>query len=172
MKKTVTLTGLMAAMVCLATWLLHIDVGTSGYVHLGDTMIYLAAVILPTPYAVAAAAIGGVLADVLSGAAIWAIPTAIIKAVMVLAFTAKRERILCTRNLLAPLWAGFICVGGYYVAETVILTLGGSPLPAAAIAAVAGISFNTVQVVACGIAYIAAAAAFDRLDMKKRLRRF
>lgn len=169
MKKSIVLAGLMAAMICLATTFLHINVGTSGYIHLGDAVIYLAAALLPTPYAVAAASIGGVLADVFSGAAVWALPTAIIKAVMVLTFTAKNERILCRRNCLAPLWAGLVCVGGYYVAEMVILVLGGSAWAAAAIGAVAGISFNTLQVVGCGIAFIAVALGLDRLDIKKRL---
>ena len=169
MKKSIVLAGLMAAMICLATTFLHINVGASGYIHLGDAIIYLAAVLLPTPYAVAAASIGGVLADVFSGAAVWALPTAIIKAVMVLAFTAKNERILCRRNWLAPLWAGLVCVGGYYVAEMVILVLGGSAWAAAAIGAVAGISFNTLQVVGCGIAFIAVALGLDRLGIKKRL---
>lgn len=171
MKKPIILAGLMAAMICLATTFLHINVGTSGYIHLGDAVIYMAAVLLPTPYAVAAASIGGVLADIFSGAAVWAIPTAVIKAVMVLCFTAKKDRMVCRRNLLAPLFAGLICVGGYYVAETVILVLGGSAWPTAALGAVAGVSFNTVQVVGCGIAYIAAAAALDRLDIKKRLQK-
>ena len=172
MKKNVVLAGLMAAMICLATTFLHINVGTSGYIHLGDTVIYLAAVLLPTPYAVAAASIGGVLADIFSGAAVWALPTALIKASMVLFFTAKKEKMLCRRNWLAPLWAGLVCVGGYYVAEMVILVLGGSAWPAAAIGAVAGISFNAVQVVGCGIAYIAVALGLDRLGLKKRLQKF
>lgn len=170
MKRPIVLTGLMAAMVFFTTaYILHIPVGTSGYVHLGDTMVYLAAVLLPTPYAMAAAAIGGVLADVLTGAAVWALPTAIIKAVMVIAFTSKKERILCPRNLIAPLIGGVVCVGGYYIAEMVILVLGGSAWQAAAIGAVAGLLPNTTQVVACGVAYIAAAAAMDRLQLKKRL---
>ena len=172
MKKSIGLAGLMAAMICLATTFLHINVGTSGYIHLGDTIIYLAAVLLPTPYAVAAASIGGVLADIFSGAAVWALPTALIKAAMVLFFTAKKEKVLCRRNWLAPLWAGMVCVGGYYLAEMVILVLGGSAWPAAAIGAVAGISFNTVQVVGCGIAYIAVALGLDRLGLKKRLQKF
>lgn len=172
MKKNVVLAGLMAAMICLATTFLHINVGASGYIHLGDAIIYLAAVLLPTPYAVAAASVGGVLADVFSGAAMWALPTALIKAVMVLFFTAKKEKLLCRRNWLAPLWAGLVCVGGYYVAEMVILVLGGSAWPAAVIGAVAGVSFNAVQVVGCGIAYIAVAVGLDRLGLKKRLQKF
>ena len=53
-----------------------------------------------------------------------------------------------------------------------ILMLGGSAWPAAAIGAVAGISFNAVQVVGCGIAYIAVALGLDRLGLKKRLQKF
>ena len=171
MKKNIIFAGLMAAMICLATFL-HITVGASGYIHLGDAAIYLAAALLPTPYAVAAASVGAGLADVLV-APIWAPFTVVIKAVMVLFFTAKKERILCRRNLLAPWFAGLVCVGGYYVAEMVILLLGGeNNLQLAAVGAVAGIPFNTVQVVGCGIAYIALGAAMDRLNIKKRLQKF
>ena len=42
-----------------------------GYIHLGDALIYLAAVLLPAPYAMAAGAIGGGLADLLT-APVWA----------------------------------------------------------------------------------------------------
>ena len=47
------LAALFAAAIALATaYLLHIPLPTGGYVHLGDTLIYLAACLLPTPYAV------------------------------------------------------------------------------------------------------------------------
>ena len=169
MKKNLILAGVMAAMICLATFL-HITVGISGYIHLGDAVIYLAAALLPNPYAAAAAAVGAGLADVLV-APVWAPFTVAIKAVMVFCFTAKKDRILCRRNLLAPWFAGLVCIGGYYVAETVILMLSGTLWQAAFIGAVAGIPFNTVQVVGCGIAYIALGAAWDRLNLKKRLQR-
>lgn len=151
-------------------YLLHIPVGANGgYIHLGDAVVYLAAVLLPTPYAMAAAAIGGALADLMTGAVMWAAPTAIVKAVMVLPFTAQKERILCGRNLLAPLWSGMVCVGGYYLAEVAILLLSGSAWPVAFAGAVAGILPNTMQVVACGSAYIAVAVGLDRLQIKKRI---
>lgn len=56
-----TLTGLMAAMITLMTaYICHIPIGLNGgYLHFGDSLIYLAAALLPTPYALAAAAIGG-----------------------------------------------------------------------------------------------------------------
>ena len=113
MKKNLILAGVMAAMICLATFL-HITVGISGYIHLGDAVIYLAAALLPNPYAAAAAAVGAGLADVLV-APVWAPFTVAIKAVMVFCFTAKKDRILCRRNLLAPWFAGLVCIGGYYI---------------------------------------------------------
>ena len=56
-----TLTGLFAAMITLMTaYICHIPYGANGgYIHFGDALIYIAAVLLPRPYALAAAAIGG-----------------------------------------------------------------------------------------------------------------
>lgn len=92
MKRNVILAGVLAAMVCMATSFLHIPIVGGGYVHLGDTVIYLAAALLPMPYAMAAAAVGAGLADVLV-APVWAPFTVVIKAVMVLAFTAKKRAV-------------------------------------------------------------------------------
>ena len=59
--KYLTITGLMAAMITIMTaYICHIPTGINGgYIHFGDSLIYLAAAILPTPYALAAAAVGG-----------------------------------------------------------------------------------------------------------------
>ena len=56
--KRITATAVMAALTTLMTaYIFHIPVGVNGgYVHLGDTMIYLAAAFLPLPYACAAGA--------------------------------------------------------------------------------------------------------------------
>ncbi len=173
MRKPFVLTSLLAAMVFFTTaYILHIPVGTGGgYIHLGDTMIYMAAVLLPTPYAVAAAAIGAGLADVLTGAAVWALPTVIIKGLMVLPFTAKRETLLCRRNLLAPVLAGCIGVGGYFLAELAIVILSGGTLQAAVGGGLTAVLPNVVQELGGGGAFILLAAAFDRLHLKQRLLR-
>lgn len=170
MKKNIVLVGVLAAMVCVATTFLHVPIVGGGYVHMGDAVIYLAAALLPAPYAMAAAAVGAGLADVLV-APMWAPFTVVIKAAMVLAFTAKKERLLCGRNACATLVAGVIGVAGYYVAEVAILWLSGSEFAASAVAAVAAIPFNAVQELAGGIAFVLLAAALDRMDMKKRLSR-
>ena len=169
MKKNLVLTGLLAAMVCVATFL-HLPSVGGGYVHLGDTVIYLAAAMLPMPYAMAAAAVGAGLADLLV-APMWAPFTVVIKALMVLAFTAKKETLFCRRNAFAPVVSGVIGVAGYYLAELVILWLSGSTLATAGVTAMAGIPFNAMQEVAGGVGFVLLALALDRLQIKKRLAR-
>ena len=119
--KNLTLTGLMAALITLFTaYIVHIPIGVSGgYIHLGDSLIYLIAVLLPWPYAMAAGAIGGGLADLLT-APMWAPATVIIKILIVLPFTSRRKGILNKRNLIAPVIAMFITVIGYYIADLII----------------------------------------------------
>ena len=75
-----TMTGLMASLITIMTaYICHIPVGVNGgYIHFGDSLIYLAAVLLPRPYALIAASIGGGLADILT-APMWAPATIIIK---------------------------------------------------------------------------------------------
>ena len=92
--------AMFAAMVTVTTaYLFHIPIGSNGgYIHVGDAFIYLAAAFLPLPYAAAASAVGAALADVLTGAAVYAIPTLIIKALMVVPFTYKGSRVISRRN--------------------------------------------------------------------------
>ena len=63
--KKLTFTALMAAMITIFTaYICHIPVGQNGgYIHFGDSLIYIAACLLPWPYAMTAAAIGGRFAD-------------------------------------------------------------------------------------------------------------
>ena len=58
----------MAALITIMTaYICHIPVGTNGgYIHFGDALIYLSATLLPKPYAICAAAIGGGVADLLT----------------------------------------------------------------------------------------------------------
>lgn len=71
----ITAAGLFAAMITIMTaYICHIPYGANGgYIHFGDALIYLGAVFLPRPYALAAAAIGGGMADLLT-APMWAPP--------------------------------------------------------------------------------------------------
>lgn len=97
--KKITATAVMAALTTLMTaYIFHIPVGVNGgYVHLGDTMIYLAAAFLPLPYACAAGAIGGGLADLLT-APVWAPATIIIKMLICLPFSSKGKKLVTKRQ--------------------------------------------------------------------------
>lgn len=58
--------AMFAALTCVLTMFIKIPImGGQGYIHPGDMVIYLAASILPLPFAAAGAAIGGALADIL-----------------------------------------------------------------------------------------------------------
>ncbi|MGN0172503.1 MAG: TIGR04002 family protein [Acutalibacteraceae bacterium] len=116
-----TVTALFAAIITLTTaYLFHIPIGVSGYIHLGDAFIYLAAAFLPMPYAMAAAAVGAGLADILSGAPEWAIFTVIIKALMAMCFTYKSEKVINVHNIIGSVAAGVINIVGYYFAEVIL----------------------------------------------------
>ena len=114
-------TGIMAALIMLMTaYICHIPVGTNGgYVHFGDALIYLAAALLPKPYALAAAAIGGGLADLFT-APIWLPATVVIKMLIVLPFAERSQKIVTIRNVAAVILAYFISGFGYFAAEYVL----------------------------------------------------
>lgn len=113
-------TGLMAAMICLLTTLLHIPT-PNGYIHCGDAVIYLAAATLPLPYAVAAAAVGGAMADFLSGYAAYILPTFLIKGILAAAFQkVGGEELVSRRKVMACVVCCLITVVGYWAAAVVL----------------------------------------------------
>ena len=152
--KKLVLSGLFAAIICVTTMFPHLPVGVNGgYVHIGDTFIYLAASFLSPAYAALAAAIGAGLADLMV-APIYIIPTVIIKSLMALMFTAKANKLLCRRNALGTVFAGVICSIGYYIAEVILAGNFISPL----ISALQGL----VQPIASGILYAVIASVIDK----------
>lgn len=152
--------AMFAALVTGLTFFPKIPIPGGGYVHLGDAMIYLAASFLPFPYAIAAAAIGGGLADLLSGYAAYAPFTILVKALLTITFTYKNEKILSKRNFIAPL-AGLIITPGIYFATDWILYGIGAATP--------GIIWNVCQAAASMIVFYIVAAAFDKMQLKNKL---
>lgn len=122
--KKLTICGLLAALVLVFTMFVRIPIPntTEGYIHIGDSVIYCAAFILGGWPAAAVAGIGSMLADILVGAAIYAIPTFIIKVLMALVAAAgfKFFKKNTGGYLLSMTLAGLVMVGGYFVAEWLI----------------------------------------------------
>ena len=102
--------AIFTALVFVVTAYLHIPTN-NGYIHVGDGLIYLAACMLPWPYAVAVGAGGALLADCLTGFAVWAPASVIIKSVTALLFTSKSKRIMGMRNRLMLLPAAVFLRG-------------------------------------------------------------
>ncbi len=115
----ITRGALLAAIIFVMTSSLKLPTHT-GYIHLGDAAVCLTAIIFPQPIALVIAVLGASLADLAAGYPMWIIPTALIKAAMTLAFTAKSEKLLCHRNILAFLMAILINAAGYYLAGSII----------------------------------------------------
>lgn len=158
--KYMCLAGVFTALVFVFTAYLHIP-SVNGYVHIGDGFIYFAACLLPLPYALFVGAGGAVLADCLTGYAVWAPGSAVIKALLVLCFCRKGAKILSRRNLIALLPAVAVCVGGYYLYGSLITGNFG--------AALADIPGNVMQSVSSSVLFAVLAAAADKLNLKKQL---
>ncbi len=165
--RLLVVTGLFASLVYVFTAYLHIPSG-AGYTHAGDGIIYIAACILPAPYAAAAGAIGGALADGLSGYAVWIPATIVIKAVTALFFTRKTEKILTLRNMCGIVPSLIVCITGYSLYEGTVMTKGFSL--AAILAALQQIPSYCIQVLASSLLFIITAAALDKTDIKKKFR--
>ena len=159
--RLLTLTAIFAAMTFAVTAFVHIPTA-KGYIHIGDAVIFIAACLLPKPYAIAAAAIGGSLSDAVSGYWIWVPATLVIKGLTVLAFTAKKPKMICTRNLAALLPALVLCVGGYGIYSGLVIY--GS-LPAGFVDAPA----NLFQIAASGAVFVALGMTIDKAGIKKKV---
>lgn len=158
--KTLCLSGIFTAFVFVFTAYLHIPSHT-GYTHVGDAFIYLAACLLPLPYALFVGAVGAMLADLLTGFAIWAPGSIIIKAVAVFFFSCKGKKIITLRNALALLPASLICIGGYYLYESLIT--GNFLAPAA------GIPGYITQSVLSSLLFLILGFAMDKLNVRRNL---
>lgn len=161
--KYLTLTGLMTAMITIMTaYICHIPVGINGgYIHFGDSIIYLAAALLPTPYALAAAAIGGGLADLMT-APIWALATVIIKMLITIPFTYKATKIITTRNIIATIIAYFISGICYFIAEYILFDNVST-------AFIASMSGSLIQSGGSAIFFVIFGLALDKVHVKSKI---
>ena len=165
--KYLTFSALFAALTAIFITLFHIPYGSTGFVHLGDAVIYFAAVLLPTPYTALAAAVGGAIADTASGYLVYVIPTIIAKVAISLPFTSKTSKTLCKRNAFALLISAAASILVYGVAEYIIgVAVNGMP-PAGALTAAAGtILQNFIQAAGSTVLFLALSPAIDKIRQK------
>lgn len=160
--RTLTYAALFSALIFLTTaYLFHLPAPNGGYVHLGDAFIYLAACILPKPYAAAAASIGAGLSDLVSpGGAVWVLPTVIIKSLMVIPFK-KQGKFMTKSNFIASVISGIGSTALYLIAEMLMF---GNPL-----AVLATIPHGLIQPVGSTILFVFVAIALDKTKLNEKL---
>lgn len=132
--KKMVYTALMAALIAVATMVIHIPSAFQGYIHLGDGLVLMSSILLGPLSGAAAAGIGSMMADLLSGYAFYAPATFLIKALAAMGagFLYKiliKKRSSTTFRLIPFLGAGMVCsgivTGGYFIFEFVVY--GTSP---------------------------------------------
>lgn len=161
--RIIVFTGLFAALVCVLT-MLHIPIG-NGYIHVGDSLIYLSSMLLPFPCGLIAGGIGGGLSDLFSGYPVYFLPTLIVKAInsLVIYIVAKRDgKIINVRSVLAVIISGIVTVFGYYLVAVILY--GGFK------AQLATIPGNIIQAVGSAVIFIVLGLAFDAAKLKDRLK--
>lgn len=154
------LAGVLTALVYVFTAYLHIPSHT-GYTHVGDAFVYLAACLLPRRYAAAVGLSGAVLADCLTGFPLWAPASALIKSLSVLGFSSRTATLLCPRNAWALIPAWLLCIGGYYGYEAILTQNPVVPL--------SGIPGYITQCVLSSTLFLVLAVALDKLSIKRYL---
>ncbi|MGL4346256.1 MAG: TIGR04002 family protein [Cellulosilyticaceae bacterium] len=160
--RLIVMTAMFAALVFVVTRM-SIPLGINNrIIHVGDAVIYLAACILPMPYAMLSGAIGAGLADFMTpGCMIWVIPTMIIKPLLVLCFTAKTPRFVVGRNVCGVFIATGVGLLGYAIAEGILF--GNF------IAPIMGLPMGALQPIGSGIVFVAVGYAFDQISLKTKI---
>ena len=118
--------GLMAAIVFVATSIIHVKT-FMGVMHAGDSMVFLAAILLGKKKAAIASAIGMALFDLTNGYLMWAPFTFIIKGFMayiaaMIAYRSDLKGKRFTNNLIAYITAGIFMIVAYYIGGAIILS--------------------------------------------------
>ncbi|RQD69762.1 MAG: ECF transporter S component [Tindallia sp. MSAO_Bac2] len=123
--KDLTIVGLLAALVAVATMMITIPVpATEGFIHLGDAVIFFAAVFFGRKKGALSAGIGSAMADLLLGYTVWILPTLMVKSIMgyiVGSFGEKSEhKPLSPVTILGLVIGAIWMVSGYLAAGSII----------------------------------------------------
>jgi uncharacterized membrane protein len=168
--KQLALSGLMAALVMVGTMLIQVPTPTKGYIHIGDSMVYLSGILLGPVAGGLAAALGSLLADVASGYGIYAPATFVIKGLDALVvgycyhIIARSSSTLTRKTfgyVLGIALGGTIMVGGYLAYETLLYGFA---------TAVLGIVGNITQAAGGGILAFPLLAALEKMNVPQKMK--
>lgn len=128
-------TAMLTALACVLTIVPKVPMG-AGYVHFGDCIIYVAAMLLGPAAGAIVGAVGHSLADLISGFPAFCIPTLIIKGIMGFVIGKIVYGHIDVKHFIIGGIAAFVIVtGGYFLAEwpmmgyeTALISLISSPI--------------------------------------------
>lgn len=164
------ISALFAALCTVFVYFVHIPNAIGGYIHAGDMFVYLAASMLPTPYAAMSTAVGFALADLVSGYPQYMLPSAIIRILIVLFFTNKQEKILCKKNYIGLPIAAVITIGGYAITKYILYrVMNHAAVEVAFGAALTSMPENLIQCALSSLLYVLLSLALDKFDFKKQI---
>ena len=120
--KEMTMSAMIAALVCVATMLIKIPSPLKGYLNLGDCVVLLAGWVLSPGYGFFAAGLGSAMADIFSGYVMYAPATFLIKGIMALVVYFGHKLLSKTNNkflsrMIPGVLAEVVMVLGYYIFE-------------------------------------------------------
>ncbi len=168
----IVLASVFSALTALLTLFVKIPMPSGGgYVHLGDSVIFIASCILPTPLAMISSAVGGSIADFLGGFPAYVIPTFIVKALVSLCFTKKEHKILCKKNIIGMILASLITIVGYYIADVIIMygAMSVTQIKYAMLSSIPNIPWNVAQAVCSSIVFVLLATSLDKIQFKNKI---
>lgn len=121
----IILTGLMTALVTVATMAISFPIPfTNGYIHLGDSMIFISVLVLGWKYGAFASGFGSFMADMFLGYAHWAPWTLCIKGLMAVVMGIMIQMCLTNRKytMAAVLLTSGIWIGFNLVVQKIVLS--------------------------------------------------
>ena len=161
--KNIAFMALFASLACVCTLVVQVPLPTGGYFNVGDVFVFLAAWCLGPLYGAIAAGVGGALADLISGYAIYAPATLIIKAFvavvayMVWAFSKtyiKKEGLAFIPRLVSSFVSEMLMVAGYFFYDALLYGFAG---------AASGLVGNALQGICCSILAVALVVALCKI---------
>ena len=166
--KDIVISGLLISMVFVATKFINIRLPISingGLIHLGNTMLFLAAIVFGKRKGAIAGAFGMGLFDVVSGWMAWAPFTFIIRGIMgyiigSIAHSNERNGQNLFWNVVGIILSGICMIIGYYITEGALYGNWISP--------VTSIPGNITQIVIGAIIGLPVASAVKRANLIKQ----
>ena len=149
----IVISAMFASLICVATMVIKIPSPLHGYINLGDAFVLLAGWCISPLYAFLAAGIGSGLADLLSGYALYAPATFLIKGIMaIIAFygfkviSSKANKIIS--RITSGVMAEVFMILGYFSFEGILYGFVPSivNIPPNAVQGLAGIIIGVILV--------------------------